>query len=132
MAIHDTIGNFLNSVKMASLAGQSSCTITYSRLAYNICSILKSEGFIVDFLKQTPLKGSSFIEIIIKYVSGVPSITGLERHSTPGCRRYYSASHLPRVLGGVGVGILTTSLGVMTDAQARRQKVGGELLAKIW
>lgn len=132
MATHDVIGNFLNSLKMASASGRSSCFVSYSRLTYSVCSILKSEGFIFDFSKQDSLEGASLIEIIIKYVSGVPSITGLERHSTPGCRRYYAASSLPTVLGGVGIGILTTSFGVMTDAQARRQKIGGELLVKIW
>lgn len=132
MATHDIIGDCLNSIKMASSSGQISCTVPYTRLAHDVCAILKSEGFIAHFAKKEVSKGISIVEVSLKYVSGLPSITGLKRHSTPGCRRYYASKQIPRVLGGVGVAVLTTSRGVMTDAQARRQNVGGELLAQIW
>jgi small subunit ribosomal protein S8 len=132
MAVHDIIGDCLNSIKMASASGLASCRIPYSRLALHIAGVLKSEGFILAYQKIEISSGVAEIEVTLKYVSGIPSITGIMRHSKPGCRRYYAASTIPRVLSGIGVAILTTSKGVMSDKKARHENVGGELIAKIW
>ena len=82
--------------------------------------------------RKAEREGRPVREISRKYVAGVPAITSIERVSTPGRRIYAGYSSVPKVIGGMGVSILTTSRGVMTDAEARRQKVGGELLAKVW
>ena len=97
----------------------------------------KEIGVVVDAgyvasARKAEREGLPVLELTLKYVAGVPAITSIERVSTPGRRIYAGYSSVPKVIGGMGVSILTTSRGVMTDAEARRQKVGGELLAKVW
>ena len=96
------------------------------------CSILKDEGYISDFKESVDKKGFKVISIHLKYVKQVPAITGIQRHSKPGRRLYYGTRDIPRVLGGLGVAILTTSKGVMRARDAREQGVGGELVCKVW
>jgi len=129
MAVHDTIGDFLTVIRNASLAGKESCSVTYSKLRVGIARILKDEGYIKDFRVNN---GETSLEIDLKYVDEIPAITGLQRHSKPGRRLYCSYEDIPRVLGGLGVSILTTSRGILKDRDARRQKVGGEVVCKVW
>ena len=127
----DTIGDFLTSIRNASQANKASITVQWSRLREGVAKILVDAGYVAS-ARKAEREGLPVLEITLKYVAGVPAITSIERVSTPGRRIYAGYSAVPKVIGGMGVSILTTSRGVMTDAEARRQKVGGELLAKVW
>jgi small subunit ribosomal protein S8 len=127
----DTVGDFLTSIRNASQANKAAITIQWSRLREGVAKILTDAGYIAS-ARKAERDGLPVLEITLKYVAGVPAITSIERISTPGRRVYAGYSSVPKVIGGMGVSILTTSRGVMTDAEARRQKVGGELLAKVW
>ena len=127
----DTIGDFLTSIRNASQANKASITVQWSRLREGVANILVDAGYVAS-ARKAEREGLPVLEVTLKYVAGVPAITSIERISTPGRRIYAGYSSVPKVIGGMGVSILTTSRGVMTDAEARRQKVGGELLAKVW
>ncbi|WP_269524740.1 30S ribosomal protein S8 [Coraliomargarita parva] len=132
MAVHDTIGDFLTIIRNASMARKASCSAQHSKMRVAIASILKDEGFITDFAESQDAKGFKTLTVSLKYVDDTPAITGIERHSTPGRRLYYGVREIPRVLGGLGVAILTTSKGVMRARDARENGVGGELVCKVW
>ena len=132
MAVHDTIGDYLTIIRNASSARKSSCTTQHSKLRVAIASILKSEGYIKDFSEGQNEKGFKTITLTLKFSADTPAITGIQRHSKPGRRLYYGSQDIPRVLGGLGVAILTTSKGVMRARDAREAGVGGELLCKVW
>ena len=127
----DTVGDFLTSIRNASQANKSVITVQWSRLREGVAKILVDAGYVAS-ARKAEREGLPVLELSLKYVAGVPAITSIERVSTPGRRVYAGYSSVPKVIGGMGVSILTTSRGVMTDAEARRQKVGGELLAKVW
>ena len=127
----DTAGDFLTSIRNASQANKAVITVQWSRLREGVAKILVDAGYVAS-ARKAEREGLPVLELSLKYVAGVPAITSIERVSTPGCRVYAVYSSVPKVIGGMGVSILTTSRGVMTDAEARRQKVGGELLAKVW
>lgn len=130
-ASNDTIGDFLTSIRNASKAEKATVVVQWSRLREGVARILTESGYLASF-RKADREEKPVLELTLKYVSGVPAITSIERVSTPGRRIYAGYSAVPKVIGGMGVSILTTSRGVMTDAEARRQKVGGELLAKVW
>jgi len=132
MAVHDTIGDFLTIIRNASAARKDGCSIQASKMRIAIAAILKDEGYIADYGEGRDAKGFKTLSIRLKYVDDTPAITGIERHSTPGRRLYYGAREIPRVLGGLGVAILTTSKGVMRARDARENGVGGELVCKVW
>ena len=132
MAVHDTIGDFLTIIRNASMAEKSECTAPLSKMRLSIAKILKQEGFILDYSEAEDAKGFKQISLKLKYVNNTPAITGIERHSTPGRRLYYGVREIPRVLGGLGVAILTTSKGVMRARDAREHGVGGELICNVW
>ncbi|MCX6888450.1 MAG: 30S ribosomal protein S8 [Verrucomicrobia bacterium] len=127
----DTVGDFLTSIRNASQANKAVITVQWSRLREGVAKILVDAGYVAS-ARKAEREGLPVLEVSLKYVAGVPAITSIERVSTPGRRVYAGYSSVPKVIGGMGVSILTTSRGVMTDAEARRQKVGGELLAKVW
>ena len=127
----DTVGDFLTSIRNASQANKAVITVQWSRLREGVAKILVDAGYVAA-ARKAEREGLPVLDLSLKYVAGVPAITSIERVSTPGRRVYAGYSSVPKVIGGMGVSILTTSRGVMTDAEARRQKVGGELLAKVW
>ena len=127
----DTVGDFLTSIRNASQANKAVITVQWSRLREGVAKILVDAGYVAS-ARKAERDGLPVLEVALKYVAGVPAITSIERISTPGRRIYAGYTSVPKVIGGMGVSILTTSRGVMTDAEARRQKVGGELLAKVW
>ena len=127
----DTIGDFLTCIRNASQANKAAITVQWSRLREGVAKILVESGYVAS-VRKAERDGLPVLELALKYVAGVPAITSIERVSTPGRRIYAGYSSVPKVIGGMGVSILTTSRGVMTDAEARHQKVGGELLAKVW
>ena len=131
MATHDSIGDFLTIVRNASTAGKDTCTAQWSKIREGIAAILKDEGYIASF-EVSGEKAQKVITINMKYMGGVSALTGITRVSTPGCRMYYEYRNIPRVLNGMGISILTTSKGVLKVADCRAQKVGGEILCKVW
>ncbi|HCJ12586.1 MAG: 30S ribosomal protein S8 [Verrucomicrobia bacterium GWF2_51_19] len=127
----DSIGDTLTIIRNASSVKKADCILGGSRMNESIVSILKKEGYIADF-SETTRQGHKAILVTLKYLSGQPAIQGIQRHSKPGCRRYYSYKEVPYTLDSLGIGILSTSRGILTDKEARLKKVGGELLCKVW
>jgi len=128
----DPIADLLTRIRNASLAYHDTVDIPASRIKRDIVQMLKDEGFIQDFqwIKQEP---QGVLRVYLKYGPNKERvITGLKRISKPGLRIYAKKHEIPRVLGGLGVAILSTSRGVMTDKQARREGVGGEVLCYVW
>jgi|TARA_B110000285_G_scaffold49821_1_gene56615 small subunit ribosomal protein S8 len=132
MAVHDTIGDFLTIIRNGSTGRKDVCITQHSKMRAAIAAILKQEGYIRDFTEGKDARGFKTIELTLKFVGKTPAITGIERHSKPGRRLYYGATEIPRVLGGLGVAILTTSKGVVRARDARELGVGGEVLCKVW
>jgi small subunit ribosomal protein S8 len=132
MAVHDTIGDFLTLIRNASRAQKAQCTCQFSKMRVGISEILRDEGYIEGFAETKDANGNRALTISLKYVDGVPALSGIERVSKPGCREYCGYQEIPRVLGGLGIAILTTSRGVMRARDARREKIGGELVCNVW
>lgn len=128
----DSISDFITIIRNAYAARKAECDGRHSKLHLRIAEILRDDGYIRDVQVLTGENGVKSLKIILKYVDEVPAITGLKRHSTPGRRSYYGYADIPRVLGGLGIGILTTSKGIMKDRDARREKVGGEMICTVW
>lgn len=130
----DPIADMLARIRNAALARHESTCIPASRVKRAIANILKSEGFIADVRdEQAGETEHPQIRVVLKYNRDKHSaFEGLKRVSRPGRRVYVGHESIPRVLSGLGVSILSTSRGVMTDKEARRQKVGGELLCEVW
>lgn len=127
----DTIGDFLTIIRNASTAGNQSCICPSSHIRAEIAQILKNEGYIRDFSEVKNEKGFNVLKISLKYVNKRPAINSIKRISKPGCRIYFPYKEIPKVLGGYGTSILTTSKGLKTGNQARKEQVGGELLCQI-
>ena len=132
MAIYDTIGDFLTTLRNASRAGKQNGAVSWSKLRLGCLKILKEEKLILDFKEGKDAKGHKILSFQLKYVDGISAITHVQRYSKPGRRCYYGYRNIPPILNGMGIGILTTPKGILKDAEARRQQVGGELLCMIW
>ena len=132
MAVSDPVSDFLTSIRNAYRAEKKTVTIPASKLKTRITEILKEEGYVSDFsIVEDGVKKS--ITIKLKYKkSGDPAITNIQKISKGGLRKYVHATKIPKVLNGLGVSILSTSKGVMTNRNAKRENVGGELLCKVW
>ena len=130
-ALSDPIGDFLIRIKNASRAHNEECRAPYSKIKAEIARILKEEGYIWNYEVDTSGKFPE-IKVTVKFVDDTPALTDVKRISKPGRRNYVSVDNIPRVLGGLGISILSTSRGLMTGHKARREKVGGEILAKVW
>ncbi len=122
----------LTRLRNASRARKSEFLVPYSKLKSEIARILEKEGYIAGFAVETPEKGHPQLKIKNKFVNKTSAIAGLKRISKPGLRRYVGADEVPRVLGGMGIAVLSTSRGVLSGHEARKQNVGGELLAYVW
>ncbi len=129
--VTDPIADLLARIRNAGHARKAEMFVPYSRIKAEIVRILKDEGYISDYAIDTSAAHPR-IKITNKLVNRASAITGLRRVSTPGLRRYVGADEVPRVLGGMGIAILSTSRGVMSGREAKKQKVGGELLAYVW
>ncbi|MEX0325420.1 MAG: 30S ribosomal protein S8 [Puniceicoccaceae bacterium] len=127
----DPISDFLTVIRNAYRAGKENCDTRYSKIHKRIAEILKEEGYLRE-VEQVEVNGKPALRLTLKYVDEVPALTGIKRVSTPGRRLYFQSRDIPRTLGGLGVGILTTSRGVLKDKEARRQNVGGEMICAIW
>ena len=132
MNVSDPIADMLTRIRNASRARHTDVVVPASRTKREIARILKDEGFIDDFeeVREGSMAG---LRIRLKYVGGkAPVVSGLKRISKPGLRVYAGKTQIPRVLGGLGIVIVSTSQGIMTGAQARQAQLGGEVLAFVW
>lgn len=131
MSLHDPISNLLTNIRNAIQAGKETVDIPASKLGGRILDIFKEEGYIEDFrLMKDNVQGT--YKVYLKYEERKPSIIGIKRISRPGLRVYKGQNELPRVLNGLGTAVISTSKGVMNDRDARKQKIGGEILCYIW
>ena len=128
----DPISDFLTHLRNASKAGLAQCVSPHSKVKESLAGILKAEGFVRDVATGTDERGHKTVIVTMKYVDSAPVITGLKRSSTPGRRLYTGYSEIPRVLNGLGISIISTSKGLMKDQDARRNKLGGELVCTVW
>jgi small subunit ribosomal protein S8 len=128
----DPISDFLTRLRNASKARLEECHSPHSKLKEGIAAILKAEGFISDYSDSADEAGYKTLVVKMKYVEGSPAISGLNRASTPGRRLYFGYTDIPRVLNGLGISIVSTSKGLMKDADCRRNKAGGELICNVW
>ena len=133
MVVNDPIADMLTRIRNAQIAKHDVVVLPASNTKKAIAKILLAEGYVksVDFIDEAP-QGS--IKIVLKYVNGKqqPVIAGLKRISKPGLRVYARSEELPKVLGGLGIAIVSTSKGLVTDKEARKENIGGEVLAYIW
>ena len=120
----------LTRIRNANRALLPAVEVPYSKLKENIAGILKREGYIADFAVEGKMPKT--IKLKLKYQGKKSIIEGLRRVSTPGLRRYVGATEIPRVRGGLGVAVVSTSEGLLTDTQARKRNLGGELLCYVW
>ena len=126
----DPISDMLTRIRNANRALLPQVAVPHSKLKESIAVVLKREGYVADFtVDGTPFKT---IKIKLKYSGRKPIIEGVRRVSRPGLRRYAGATEVPRVLGGLGTTIMSTSEGIMTAVQARKKNVGGEMLCIVW
>ena len=129
--VTDTIADMLTRIRNANAMRYEEVTVPASKLKVEIARILKEEGFIKNYKVEKDDVKSNII-LTLKYVNKERVITGLKRISKPGLRVYAKAGDVPKVLNGLGIAIISTSKGIMTDKEARKQNLGGEVLAYIW
>ena len=132
MSMSDPLGDMLTRIRNAQRARHSSCVAPASRLRANVLDVLKREGFIRGFAAEQLRPGVAQLRIELKYDAGEPVIKEITRISKPGRRVYSQIKELPRVYAGLGVSILSTPRGVMSDAEARAANVGGEILCRVF
>ena len=130
MTMQDPIADLLTRIRNAQLAGHESVLIPHSKLKCEIIRVLKEEGYIETYRVTDDVK--PLIEITLKYSKGVPVIEKLKRVSRPGLRIYKDSDNVPTVNGGLGVAIVSTNKGVMTDRLARKEGVGGEVICTVF
>ena len=131
MSLSDPIGDMIARVKNAQARSHKKVELPSSNFKVKIADILKNEGFIKDF-KVNSEANKSLLSLELKYHSGNPVISAFERVSKPGRRIFSSADSLPKINNGLGIAIISTPKGVMTDIDARKQKVGGEIICKVF
>jgi small subunit ribosomal protein S8 len=132
MTMSDPLGDMLTRIRNAQMRKSSKVSTPGSRLRQNVLDVLKSEGYIRGYSTVDFDNGRSEFEIELKYFDGQPVIREIERVSRPGRRVYASVKNIPRVMNGLGVSIISTPKGVMSDAEARDQNVGGEVLCRVF
>jgi small subunit ribosomal protein S8 len=131
MPVTDPIADFLTRVRNASRAKKIRVDIPSSNMKKGMADILKRQKFIEDYTVVEDNK-QNILRIQLKYKNGVPAISGLKRISTPGLRLYKNSNELPKVLNGLGVAVISTPKGLLTDKEARREAIGGEVVCYIW
>ena len=131
MSLSDPIGDMIARIKNSQARKHKSVKLPSSKFKIKIAEVLKDEGFIIDF--KTDDEGSkTYLDIILKYSYGNPVINSIERVSKPGRRIFSSAESLPKINNGLGIAIVSTPKGVMSDVDARKNKLGGEIICKVF
>ena len=132
MSLSDPIGDMIARLKNAQLRNHKKVVLPSSKFKTKIADVLKNEGFIIDYKINENVGNKPDLEINLKYNYGSPVISTIERVSKPGRRIFSSAESLPKINNGLGIAIISTPKGVMTDVDARKQKVGGEIICKVF
>lgn len=127
----DPLADFLTQIRNANIASLPEVTAPYSKMRSEVANILKKEGYIED-CELTKVNDKPALKLKLAAERRPKAITGLKRVSRPGLRRYVGAAEIPRVLGGLGIAVLSTSRGILTGQEAKKQNVGGELLLYVW
>ena len=130
MSMTDPVADMFVRIRNGLAAGKASVRMPASKVKLAIARLLKDEGYLND-VAERDIEGKKEIEIALKYYEGRPAIERLERASRPGLRRYRGRTELPKVMGGLGISIISTSSGLMTDAQARTKGLGGEVICLV-
>ena len=130
MSMTDPIADMLVRIRNAAAVGKPTVKMPSSKVKVAIANVLKDEGYVAD-LRVTENGAKAELEIVLKYFEGRPVIEQMKRYSRSGLRQYRGKDALPKVLGGLGIAIISTSKGIMTDSQARQQGVGGEVLCFV-
>lgn len=128
----DSIANFLTIIRNGIMARKRSVVVYSSKMRVNIAQVLKNEGYIRDFKVESNDGPGSSLTILLKYVGGSSAINEITRISKPSRRHYQGVGDIKQVIGGLGVAIVTTSSGVVTDRDARKLGIGGEILCHVW
>jgi len=131
MSLNDPIGDMIARIKNAQLRSHKKVELPSSNFKVKIANVLKNEGYIIDYKTISELNKSK-LEILLKYNSGNPVISSIQRVSKPGRRIFSSAESLPKINNGLGIAIVSTPKGVMTDIDARKNKIGGEIICKVF
>jgi small subunit ribosomal protein S8 len=132
MAVNDPIGDFLTRIRNAIQAQHDTVVIPASKFKVELARVLREQGYIEDYATE-PARVGEALRVRLKYTEQrAPVISGLKRVSTPGRRAYVHSGEIPKILGGMGTTIMSTSRGVMTGHEARRAGVGGEVVAHVW
>ena len=131
MSMSDPISDMLTRIRNAQMASKATVAMPSSKVKVAIVKVLKDEGYVEDYAVREQ-DGKATLEIGLKYYAGRPVIKRIDRVSKPGLRVYARSTEIPTVLGGLGVAILSTSSGLLTDRQAEQKGVGGEVLAYVW
>lgn len=127
----DPITDMLNRIRNAQAVLHPTVDVPFSEFKYKIAKILEKKGFITE-AKKRGKKTEQFINIVLKYENNIPAISGIKRISKPGQRIYLPWQEIKKVKGGYGIAIISTSKGLMTNKEARKQKVGGEVICEVW
>ena len=130
MSLSDPIGDMLARIKNSLMRNHKKVELPSSKFKIKLAEVLKSEGYIIDYKVTEEIKPN--LEINLKYNSGNPVISSIERISKPGRRFYSSAQSIPKIQNGLGMAIISTPKGIMTDTEARKAKVGGEIICKVF
>lgn len=129
--MNDPIADMLTRIRNAQAVKLEEVFVPFSKIKKRMAEILKAEGYLADFEEQEGQRGAK-LRLLLKYEQGKGTMTALERISKPGRRVYSGSADLAKVLQGLGISIISTSRGLMTDREARKQKLGGEVICKIW
>ena len=132
MSLTDPIGDMFSRIRNGQMRSLNSIDIPSSNFRKNILKILKEEGYIKDYYIEKTENNKTTLKINLKYYEGYPVIKGIKRISKPGRRIYSRANSIPRVMNGLGLAILSTPKGVMTDTDARKNNVGGEIICRVF
>ncbi len=127
----DSIGDFLTRIRNAQLAMHRTTRVLFSKVNAVVLGILKNEGYIIDYQKEIIKNSPSFV-VTLKYCNKSPVIHNIVRVSKPGCRRYYKYKDVGKTYNGLGISIISTSKGILADHDARKLKVGGEMLCRVF
>ena len=129
--LSDPLSDFLTRFKNCCRAGKEEFTAPFSKMKAEVARILKEEGYIWSY--EVDAEGDfPELKVKVKYTNGVPALTDLRKESKPGRRKYVGVDEIPKVLGGMGINIISTSRGLMAGHRARKENIGGELLASVW
>ena len=132
MTMSDPISDMLTRIRNGQSAKKELIKVSSSKVKRSICKVLADEGYIASFSEEKNENGFQELTVELKYFEGKPVISEIKRVSRPGLRQYSNTKDIPSVRDGLGVTVVTTSRGVMSDAQARKQKLGGELLFRVF